>query len=157
MSAQTPEPYRPDNLRATLSSARRISLVGAWVSIVFLVFVLAIELILPLDRSVAVRDGIGLALVVAGSWGILAVANSLTRRYPAAGAAFGTTIGLMIGFGGVALILTLVLDAVLSVGVLAIAVPAAIIISIVLPGVYVAFAARAMRALPRSATSFVNR
>ncbi|MEV7693216.1 hypothetical protein AB0N73_07765 [Microbacterium sp. NPDC089189] len=148
MSAQRPDPYRPENLRATLAAARRIAIVGAWASIGFLIVVLAVELVLPIDRAVAVRDGVGLALVVVGSWGILAVANALTRRYPAAGSAFGTVVGLMIGFGGGALVLTLVLDAVLAAGVLAIAVPAAIVLCIVLPGVYVAFAARAMRGLP---------
>lgn len=109
---------------------------------------LALELLLPVDRQVAVRDGVGLALVVTGSWGVAAVANALTRRYPMAGSAFGMTLGLMIGFGGAALVLTLVLDAVLSADVVAIAVPAAIAVSLVLPGVYVAFAARAIRSLP---------
>ncbi|WP_159501142.1 hypothetical protein [Microbacterium sp. 18062] len=51
----------------------------------------------------------------------------------------------MIGFGGIALIVNFVLDVVLAPGVLPLAVPAALVVSIVVPGVYVAFAAHAIQ------------
>lgn len=144
MSTPELEQFSRARLPATLRATRTLSLVCAIVSVVLLVFVLAVETVLPVDASVAVRDGVGLGLTAVASWALFAVALWIGRAYPRPTAAFAAVLAIMIGIGAVALIATFAIDLALSPDVIAIAVPAALIVCVVVPGVYLAFVARAV-------------
>ncbi len=133
----------------TIAGARRLCLAGAIASAALLVVILAVESVLPIAAAAAVRDGSGLALVCVGSWTLYALARGLGAPGRPAGAAYAATLTVLIGAGAAAFVLTLVLDVVLAPGILPIAVPAAICICLVVPGVALAFAARSAGGPPR--------
>lgn len=140
-----PEQFAPARLPVTLSAVWRLSLTAACVSVALLIFVVGLELLIPVSNAVAVRDGIGLLLNSVASWLLFAIAIWMRRAYPRPTAAFGLVLGIMIGLGFVAFVLNFVLDVVLSPRVIALAVPAALTICVVIPGVYLSFAARAIQ------------
>ncbi|MFB2586387.1 hypothetical protein [Herbiconiux liukaitaii] len=150
-----PRPFDPPQLEATASMVRGMSLGLACLSIVLLVFVVGLETVLPVAPGNAVRDGIGLGMVAVGSWALFAVAASVRSRSrsrpgrPDAGAAFGWTVALMVVFGGGSILTAFALDIALETSVLAIATPAAVVLCIVVPGVYIAFAARGVQRAAR--------
>lgn len=152
MSAEL-EQFSPARLPATLAAVRTLSLSAACISVVLLVLIVGLELLVPVSDTVAVRDGVGLVLTSVASWLLFAIAVRMLRAYPRPTGAFGAVMGVMIGLGAVAFVLNFVLDIVLAprVNVIAVAVPVALVICVVIPGVYLSFAARAVQRHARAA------
>jgi hypothetical protein len=144
MSSAQLEQFSPARLPATLRAVKTLSLVAAIVAVALLVFVVGIESVLPVDAGAAVRDGVGLGITAVASWALFAVAVWMRRAFPRPTAAFAAILAVMIGLGGIAFIANFGLDLALRPGVIALAVPAALIVCVVVPGVYLAFTARAI-------------
>lgn len=144
MSAPASDPYGPDRIDAAVRAAHRLSLGGTIAAAALIVLAVGLELLLPVSDLLAVRDGVAGAVVVLTSVALLAIAVRMRRNLRGFRSAYRLILATMCVGGILALALGFALDIAFdpSITVPLIAVPVALVLGVVLPGVYLAFPAK---------------
>ena len=133
-----------------------MSWAGLWTAIGFLGFTMLVLLVLPVPKIYLARDFAGGLLVILAAWLLTRIAARLDRSFPRAEGIYQSTLGVLVGLGGGAILLVIVLDILISIFGLGgtiqvglVIVPVMVALALAVPCSYLIAAALRLRDLER--------